>query len=126
MLDRQKLKNSDEKQCSSSYIVKQTILSCCYQRCVQVIFVESEFSQNHKPFESESSQSHKHFESESSRNFSSRVRVMTWSSRVRVESHELSSHFESLVCNLESLSSHTKFHVFSTTLFFHEVAPNMP
>jgi len=40
---------------------------------------------------------------------------MTWSSRVRVESRELSSHFESLVCKLEPMSSHTKFHVFSTT-----------
>jgi len=42
---------------------------------------------------------------------------MTWSSRVRVESQELSSHFESLVCKLESMSSHTKFHIFSTTFF---------
>jgi len=55
-----------------------------------------------------------------------RVRVTTWSCRVRVESQELSSHFESLVCNLESMSSHTKFHVFSTTLFCYEMAPNMP
>jgi len=31
-----------------------------------------------------------------------------------VESQELSSHFESLLCKLESMSSHTKFHVFST------------
>ena len=61
-----------------------------------------------------SSQSHKALESESSKIFSSRIRVTTWSSRVRVESQELSSHFESLVCNckLESMSSHTKFHVF--------------
>jgi len=47
-----------------------------------------------------SSQSHKPFESESSKIFSSRVRVMTWSSRVRVASQKLSSHFESLVCKL--------------------------
>jgi len=39
---------------------------------------------------------------------------MTWSSRVRVESRELLSHFESLVCKLELMSSHTKFHVSST------------
>jgi len=56
-------------------------------------------------------------ESESSKIFSSRVRVMTWSSRVRIESRELSSHLGSLVCNLESMSNHTKFHVFSTTFF---------
>ena len=58
-----------------------------------------------------SSQSHKPFESESSKFFSSRVsvRVMTWSSRIRVESQELSSRFESLVCKLESMSSHRKF-----------------
>jgi len=49
---------------------------------------------------------------------------MTWSSQV--ESQELSSHFESLVCKLESMPSHTKFHVFSTTLFRHKMAPNMP
>ena len=49
---------------------------------------------------------------------------MTWSSRVRVESRELSSHFESLVCKLESMLSHTKFHVFSTTFFSYEMAPD--
>jgi len=43
--------------------------------------------------------------------------------RVRVESRELSSHFESLVCKLESMSSHTKFHVFST-FFCYEMAPD--
>jgi len=48
-----------------------------------------------------SSQNHKPLELESSKIVSSRVRVMTWSSRVRVESQELSSHFESLVCKLE-------------------------
>jgi len=53
-------------------------------------------------------------ESGSSKYFSSLVRVITWSSRVRVDSRELSSHLESLVCKLESMSSHTKFHVFST------------
>ena len=59
-----------------------------------------------------SSQSHKPFESESSKILSSRVKVMTRSSRVGVESQELSSCFESLVCKLKSMSSHTKFHVF--------------
>jgi len=47
---------------------------------------------------------------------------MTWSSRVRVESCELSSHFESLVCKFESTSSCTKFHVVSTTFFCYEMA----
>jgi len=47
-----------------------------------------------------SSQSHKPFESES------------WFGRVRVESQKLSSHFESLVCKLDSMSSHMKFHIF--------------
>jgi len=37
---------------------------------------------------------------------------MTWSSRVRVESQEWSSHFESYVYNLESMSSHTNFKLF--------------
>ena len=51
--------------------------------------------------------------SESSKNFASRVeRVMTWSSWVRLESQELSSHFESLVCKFESMSSQMKFHIF--------------
>ena len=43
----------------------------------------------------------------------------------RVESRELSSHFESLVYKLVSMSSHTKFHVFSTTFFCYEMEPNM-
>jgi len=42
----------------------------------------------------------------------------------RVESRELSSHFESLVCKLESMSSHTNFHVFSMTFFYYEMAPD--
>jgi len=42
---------------------------------------------------------------------------MTWSSRVRVESKELSSHVELLVCKLESVPSHTKFHVFLRHFF---------
>ena len=42
-----------------------------------------------------------------------RISVITWPS----QSGELSSHFESLVCKLESMLSHTKFHVFSTTFF---------
>jgi len=37
---------------------------------------------------------------------------MTWSSRARVESQEWSSHFESLVYKLESMSSHTNFGLF--------------
>jgi len=56
-------------------------------------------------------------ESKSSKIFSSRVRVMTWSSR------ELSSNFESLICKLESTSSHTKSHVIST-FFCYKMAPD--
>jgi len=55
-----------------------------------------------------------------------RVRVMIWSSRIRVESPELSNCFESLVCKLESMLGHTKFNVFSMTLFCYEMAPIMP
>jgi len=69
------------------------------QWCARVIFVESESSQSHEPLESESSEI-----------LSSRV--MTWLSRVRVESQEWSSHFESLDYKLESMSSHTKFQTF--------------
>jgi len=59
-----------------------------------------------------SSQSHEALESESSEILSSQSRVMTWSSRVRVEPQEWSSHFESLVYKLDSMSSHTKFQTF--------------
>jgi len=59
---------------------------------------------------------------------SSQNRVMTWSSRVRVESQNLSSHFESLVCQPESMSSQMKlniviiifFNIFSFFLFYEE------
>jgi len=54
-------------------------------------------SQSHKPFDSESSQSRLKF------------------FRVRVESQKPSSHFESLVCKLESMSRLIKFHIFSIT-----------
>jgi len=46
-----------------------------------------------------------------------RVESDSWIGRVRVEPQKLSSHFESLVCKLESMSSHMKFHIFSITLF---------
>ena len=57
--------------------------------------------------------------------------VKTWSSQVRVESQELSSHFESLVCKLNSMSSQMKFHIFSMTFYaaakwrptFYKMAP---
>jgi len=49
---------------------------------------------------------------------------MTWSIRVRVELQELLSHFKSLVCKLESMSSHRKFNVFSTTYLCYEMAPD--
>ena len=51
-----------------------------------------------------------------------RVESESWLGRV--ESRELSSHFESLVCKLESMWSHTKFHVFSTTFFYYQMAPD--
>jgi len=57
------------------------------------------------------SQSHTPFESKSSTFFSSQVRVESWLGRV--ESQEMSSHFDTLVCKLESMSIHTKFHNFS-------------
>jgi len=62
--------------------------------------------------ESESRALRVRVESESSKIFSSQSRVMTWSSRVRVESQEWSRHFESLVYKLESMSSHTNFKLF--------------
>ena len=48
---------------------------------------------------------------------SSQSRVMTWSSRVRVESQNLSSHFESLVCQPESMSSQMKLNIVIIILF---------
>jgi len=67
------------------------------QWCARVIFFVSESSQGHEPFESESSK--------------------IFSSRVRVESQEGSSHLESLVYKLESMSSHTKFQTFPICLW---------
>ena len=52
-------------------------------------------------------QSHEPFESESSEILWRRVRVESWLGRV--ESQEWSSHFESLVYKLESMSSYTNF-----------------
>jgi len=46
-----------------------------------------------------------------------RVKSESRPGRVRVESEELSSHFESLVCKLESMSSHTNFHIFLRHFF---------
>ena len=66
-----------------------------------------------------SSQRNKPFESESSKTFSSRVRVESWIGRVKVKSQELSSHYESSVCKLESMSSHMTFLFFS-----YKMAPN--
>jgi len=54
--------------------------------------VESDWQAPRVRVESESQAPRVRVESESSKIFSSRVRVMTWSSRVRVESRELSSH----------------------------------
>jgi len=87
--------------------------------CPQSSDVSESFlsSQSHEPLKSESSQSHLKFfrvESESE----------LWLGRVRVKSRELSSHFESLLCKLESMSSHTKFQVFSTAFSCYEMVPN--
>ena len=62
-------------------------LQTSYQRCAPVIFVESE----------------------SSKIFSSQVRVKSRLGQVRVESQELSSHFQSLVCKLDQMSNQNKF-----------------
>jgi len=48
-------------------------------------------------------------ESESSKIFSSQVRVKSRLGQVRVESQELSSHFQSLVCKLDQMSNQNKF-----------------
>jgi len=50
---------------------------------------------------------------------------MTWLSRVRIESQEPSSCFESLVCKLESMSSEMKFHIFFYKFFCYEMVANM-
>jgi len=49
---------------------------------------------------------------------------MTWPSLVRIESQELSSHFKSLVCKLESMASQMKFHIFPI-FFCYEMMPNI-
>jgi len=51
------------------------------------------------------------------KNFSSQCQSHDPVDRVRVETQKLSSYFESLVCKLESMSSHMKFHIFSITFF---------
>ena len=68
-----------------------------------------------------SRQSHNPFKSESSKLFSSRV--MSWSSPVGVESQEMSSHFEALICKHESMSSQPKFNIFAVFFCF-KMAPN--
>jgi len=55
---------------------------------------------------------------------SSQSRVMAWSSRVKDESQELSNHFESLFCKLDSVSNQMKFHIFSVTVLCFEMAPD--
>jgi len=44
-------------------------------------------------------------------------RAMTWSSRVRVESQGVSSHFEWLFSTFESMSSQMKFNIFPVSFF---------
>jgi len=56
-----------------------------------------------------SSQSRKHFESDASKSFSS----LGW-----IESQELSSHFEPLVCELESMSSKITFNIFPVIFYY--------
>jgi len=51
---------------------------------------------------------------------------MTWSRRVRVETQELSSYFESLVCKLESMSSQMTFQIFPVKFSCYEIALSHP
>jgi len=78
------------------------------QWCDRVMLFESRAKSSYKPVESDSSQSHpKYF----------RVRVESWLGRVKVVSQKLPSHFESLVCKLESMSSQINLNIF-LLLFF--------
>ena len=91
--------------CAASDVTESFLLSQSHKR------LEPESSQSHKPLESKSSQSHLKFfivESES------------WLGRVRIESRELSSHFESLVCKFES---HEILHFFHN-IFCYKMAPD--
>ena len=82
-----------------------TIMLPEYQWWARVTFVDSESSQSHKPFVSEKSE--------------------FFSSPVRVESQELSNHFESLVFKIESLLSQMKFYIFAMSFSCYKLAPNM-
>jgi len=48
-----------------------------------------------------------------------------FSSPVRVESQELSNHFESLVFKIEPLLSQMKFYIFAMSFSCYKLAPNM-
>ena len=52
-----------------------------------------------------------------------RVRVVSWVGRVRVESQEESSHFETLVCKRVKVKSNEILH-FSYVFFCYKMAPN--
>jgi len=74
-----------------------------------------------------SSQGHKPFESESSKIFSSRVRVvvMTWLSRVRIESQKLSSHFGHWFASSSQYRVILNFTFFLLHFLCYEMAPNI-
>jgi len=55
----------------------------------------------------------------SSQSYPNFFRVDSWLGRL--ESQELSSHFESLVCKLESMSSHMKFDIFLWHVLYYEI-----
>ena len=79
------------------------------QWCDRVMLFESRAKSSYKPVESDSSQSHpKYF----------RVRVESWLGRVKVVSQKLPSHFESLVCKLESMSSQINLNIFLLLFLF--------
>jgi len=65
----------------------------------------SEVAESHSSRRFESQALRVRLESESSKIFSSKSRVMTLSSRFRVQLQELSNHFESFVCKLEIMSN---------------------
>ena len=83
----------------------------CGQWCVRFIFVESESSQSHKPFESEWSQGHLKF-------FRVQSKSESWLGRVRVESQELSSHKNYRVTSTHWFASSSQCRVTRNFTFF--------
>jgi len=106
-------------------IAKHT-LACDRQWCVRVIFVESESSQSHRPFESESSQSHLKF-------FRVESQSESWLGRVESESslencRVTSSHWfaSSSQCRVTRNSTFFLRHFFAMKLrpTCHKMAPD--